>query len=183
MLEVAHKNDIELEGACEGSLACSTCHVIIQDQAGGTLRRTAFSFLYYKPPRKKDYSFTTPTPTPRRPQNPSNISTLVYVARVFISPSTFPGEYGEKKLKTTRIYILNGGSNDDDERGTLRRRVCTTRCRSPTTTKTTWWGSPVDDSQYGPRKTNLTPGAGVTTLVGCMANSTNRCQPVCITRS
>ena len=32
MLEVAHKNDIELEGACEGSLACSTCHVIIDDQ-------------------------------------------------------------------------------------------------------------------------------------------------------
>ena len=24
MLEVAHRNDIELEGACEGSLACST---------------------------------------------------------------------------------------------------------------------------------------------------------------
>lgn len=34
MLEVAHRNDIELEGACEGSLACSTCHVIIQDQVG-----------------------------------------------------------------------------------------------------------------------------------------------------
>ena len=33
MLEVAHKNDIELEGACEGSLACSTCHVIIDDQS------------------------------------------------------------------------------------------------------------------------------------------------------
>ncbi|EEH52379.1 uncharacterized protein MICPUCDRAFT_22237 [Micromonas pusilla CCMP1545] len=32
MLEVAHKNDIELEGACEGSLACSTCHVIIEDE-------------------------------------------------------------------------------------------------------------------------------------------------------
>ncbi|KAG0459698.1 hypothetical protein HPP92_022826 [Vanilla planifolia] len=25
------KNDIELEGACEGSLACSTCHVIVMD--------------------------------------------------------------------------------------------------------------------------------------------------------
>ncbi len=33
LLEVAHKNDIPLEGACEGSLACSTCHVIIEDQA------------------------------------------------------------------------------------------------------------------------------------------------------
>jgi 2Fe-2S ferredoxin len=29
LLEVAHQNDIGLEGACEGSLACSTCHVII----------------------------------------------------------------------------------------------------------------------------------------------------------
>jgi 2Fe-2S ferredoxin len=29
VLEVAHANDIDLEGACEGSLACSTCHVII----------------------------------------------------------------------------------------------------------------------------------------------------------
>ncbi|CAL5064152.1 unnamed protein product [Urochloa decumbens] len=31
MLEAAHENDIELEGACEGSLACSTCHVIVTD--------------------------------------------------------------------------------------------------------------------------------------------------------
>lgn len=29
LLEVAHKNDIPIEGACEGSLACSTCHVIV----------------------------------------------------------------------------------------------------------------------------------------------------------
>jgi 2Fe-2S ferredoxin len=29
VLEAAHNNDIELEGACEGSLACSTCHVIV----------------------------------------------------------------------------------------------------------------------------------------------------------
>lgn len=29
ILEVAHKNSVPLEGACEGSLACSTCHVII----------------------------------------------------------------------------------------------------------------------------------------------------------
>ncbi|OAY65196.1 adrenodoxin-like protein 2, mitochondrial [Ananas comosus] len=33
MLEAAHENDIELEGACEGSLACSTCHIIITDVA------------------------------------------------------------------------------------------------------------------------------------------------------
>lgn len=29
VLEVAHKHGINLEGACEGSLACSTCHVIV----------------------------------------------------------------------------------------------------------------------------------------------------------
>ena len=29
MLEVAHRNGIDIEGACEGSLACSTCHVIV----------------------------------------------------------------------------------------------------------------------------------------------------------
>jgi 2Fe-2S ferredoxin len=29
VLEIAHRNGIDLEGACEGSLACSTCHVII----------------------------------------------------------------------------------------------------------------------------------------------------------
>jgi len=33
MLEVAHSNDIDLEGACEGSLACSTCHVIVEGDA------------------------------------------------------------------------------------------------------------------------------------------------------
>lgn len=32
LLEVAHNNDIDLEGACEGSLACSTCHVIVDPQ-------------------------------------------------------------------------------------------------------------------------------------------------------
>jgi 2Fe-2S ferredoxin len=29
VLEIAHRNDIPLEGACEGSLACSTCHVVV----------------------------------------------------------------------------------------------------------------------------------------------------------
>jgi len=29
ILEIAHRNNIDLEGACEGSLACSTCHVIV----------------------------------------------------------------------------------------------------------------------------------------------------------
>jgi len=30
VLEIAHGNDIDIEGACEGSLACSTCHVIVE---------------------------------------------------------------------------------------------------------------------------------------------------------
>ncbi len=29
ILEIARANDIDIEGACEGSLACSTCHVIV----------------------------------------------------------------------------------------------------------------------------------------------------------
>ena len=29
VLEIAHRNGIDLEGACEGSLACSTCHVVV----------------------------------------------------------------------------------------------------------------------------------------------------------
>jgi len=32
VLEIAHKNRIDIEGACEGSLACSTCHVIIDPE-------------------------------------------------------------------------------------------------------------------------------------------------------
>lgn len=32
VLEVAHKYDVDLEGACEGSLACSTCHVIVDKE-------------------------------------------------------------------------------------------------------------------------------------------------------
>jgi 2Fe-2S ferredoxin len=31
VMEIAHKNDIDLEGACEGSLACSTCHVVVEE--------------------------------------------------------------------------------------------------------------------------------------------------------
>ncbi|KAJ1591096.1 hypothetical protein NDA11_006109 [Ustilago hordei] len=30
LLSVAHEYDIDLEGACEGSIACSTCHVILE---------------------------------------------------------------------------------------------------------------------------------------------------------
>ncbi|PVU99301.1 hypothetical protein BB559_000328 [Furculomyces boomerangus] len=31
LLELAHENDVDLEGACECSCACSTCHVILDE--------------------------------------------------------------------------------------------------------------------------------------------------------
>ena len=30
VLEIAHANNIDIEGACEGAMACSTCHVIVE---------------------------------------------------------------------------------------------------------------------------------------------------------
>ena len=32
ILEIAHKHGLDLEGACEGSLACSTCHIVVDDK-------------------------------------------------------------------------------------------------------------------------------------------------------
>ncbi|KAK3350443.1 2Fe-2S ferredoxin-type domain-containing protein [Neurospora tetraspora] len=32
LLDIAQAHDLEMEGACGGSCACSTCHVIVQDQ-------------------------------------------------------------------------------------------------------------------------------------------------------
>jgi len=32
VLEIAHRNDVDIEGACEGSMACSTCHVVVDKQ-------------------------------------------------------------------------------------------------------------------------------------------------------
>jgi ferredoxin, 2Fe-2S len=32
VLQVARRHDIDIEGACEGSLACSTCHVIVDPE-------------------------------------------------------------------------------------------------------------------------------------------------------
>lgn len=32
VLQAAHDNNIDLEGACEGSLACSTCHVVVEKE-------------------------------------------------------------------------------------------------------------------------------------------------------
>ena len=30
VLEIAQANDVDIEGACEGSLACATCHVLVE---------------------------------------------------------------------------------------------------------------------------------------------------------
>lgn len=32
LMDIAHDNDIELEGACGGELACSTCHLIFEQE-------------------------------------------------------------------------------------------------------------------------------------------------------
>lgn len=39
VLEIAHRHDVDIEGACEGSLACSTCHVIVGSAWFGKLAR------------------------------------------------------------------------------------------------------------------------------------------------
>lgn len=41
VLEIAHRNDLDLEGACEGSLACSTCHVVIDPEWYDTLHEAS----------------------------------------------------------------------------------------------------------------------------------------------
>ncbi|KAL5606622.1 hypothetical protein BROUX41_003020 [Berkeleyomyces rouxiae] len=33
LLDIAQANDLEMEGACGGSCACSTCHVIVEDES------------------------------------------------------------------------------------------------------------------------------------------------------
>jgi 2Fe-2S ferredoxin len=38
ILEIAHKHGVDIEGACEGSLACSTCHVIVDSDWYGKLK-------------------------------------------------------------------------------------------------------------------------------------------------
>ena len=43
VLEIAQENGVNLEGACEGSMACATCHVIV-DQ----------SFFDLLPPPRED---------------------------------------------------------------------------------------------------------------------------------
>lgn len=37
ILEIAHRHNIDIEGACEGVMACSTCHVIVEPEWHGKL--------------------------------------------------------------------------------------------------------------------------------------------------
>jgi 2Fe-2S ferredoxin len=39
VLEIAHRHGVDIEGACEGSLACSTCHVIVDPSWYGRLAK------------------------------------------------------------------------------------------------------------------------------------------------
>jgi len=38
LLDVAHTHGVDIEGACEGSLVCSTCHVIVDPEHHSRLR-------------------------------------------------------------------------------------------------------------------------------------------------
>ncbi|KAJ7389920.1 2 iron, 2 sulfur cluster binding [Desmophyllum pertusum] len=38
LLDVAKDNDVDLEGACEGTLSCSTCHLIFKPDEMETLK-------------------------------------------------------------------------------------------------------------------------------------------------
>ena len=40
VLEIAHRHGVDIEGACEGSLACATCHVIVDAAWFGKLAGT-----------------------------------------------------------------------------------------------------------------------------------------------
>ena len=39
VLEIAHKHGVDIEVACEGSLACSTCHVVVDGVWFGKLAK------------------------------------------------------------------------------------------------------------------------------------------------
>ena len=41
LLSIAHANKIPIEGACEGSMACSTCHVIVDPEWIGRLKEAS----------------------------------------------------------------------------------------------------------------------------------------------
>ena len=65
VLEIAHKHGVDIEGACEGSLACSTCHVIVDED-------------WYKkltePTEDEGTCSTSPSSCRRRPACPARSS-------------------------------------------------------------------------------------------------------------
>ena len=40
-MEIAVNNNMDMEGACEGNMACSTCHVIVDPEWSGKLPAVA----------------------------------------------------------------------------------------------------------------------------------------------
>jgi ferredoxin, 2Fe-2S len=32
VLDIAHRHGVDIEGACEGQMACSTCHVVVEPE-------------------------------------------------------------------------------------------------------------------------------------------------------
>ena len=41
VMEIARRHDVDIEGACDGSLACSTCHVIVDPEWYGALKEAS----------------------------------------------------------------------------------------------------------------------------------------------
>ena len=41
VMEIAHRHGVDIEGACDGSLACSTCHVIVEPDWAGRLEEAS----------------------------------------------------------------------------------------------------------------------------------------------
>ncbi len=41
VMEIAHRHGVDIEGACDGSLACSTCHVIVEAAWAGRLEEAS----------------------------------------------------------------------------------------------------------------------------------------------
>ncbi len=41
VMEIAHRHAVDIEGACDGSLACSTCHVIVEPAWAGKLEEAS----------------------------------------------------------------------------------------------------------------------------------------------
>ena len=41
ILDVAHANGLDIEGTCEGCMACSTCHVIVEESWFGRLEEAS----------------------------------------------------------------------------------------------------------------------------------------------